>query len=167
LAVAGEPGLGNRACYRARDEIETEMITCDTNILFPALEVSHKDHPRAREFMEMQVENREFAVCELVLMEVYTLLRNPVICAKPLSAAAAVRKIHNLRTNPRWAVLDYPGNLMSDIWREAERSEAFRRIYDVRLALTLRFHGVQEFATVNTKDFSGLGFEKLWNPLKE
>lgn len=142
------------------------MTCCDTNILFPALEASHKDHLTAREFLEDQVRNREFAVCELVLMEVYTLLRNPVTSAKPLSSAAAVRKVQNLRGNPNWAVLDYPGTLMDKIWHEAERSEAFRRIYDVRLALTLRFHGVQRFGTANVKDFSGFGFDEVWNPLK-
>jgi len=26
--------------------------------------------------------------------------------------------------------------------------------------------GVTEFATVNTKDFEGLGFRRVWNPLK-
>ncbi len=142
------------------------MIACDTNILFPALEASHKDHLPARAFLEEQVNNREFAVCELVLMEVYTLLRNPVTCAKPLSAAAAVRKIENLRCNPHWAVLDYPGVLIKEVWEQAGRSEAFRRIYDIRLALTLRFHGVREFGTANIKHFSGFGFEKVWNPLK-
>jgi uncharacterized protein len=142
------------------------MTSCDTNILFPALESSHKDHLAARKFLEGQVQNREFAICELVLMEVYTLLRNPVTSAKPLSAVAAVNKMQNLRNNPAWAVLDYPGTLMDQIWHEAERTEAFRRIYDVRLALTLRFHGVRRFGTANIKDFSGFGFEEVWNPLK-
>ena len=36
---------------------------------------------------------------------------------------------------------------------------------DARLALTLRHHGVTEFATANLKDFEGFGFAKVWNPL--
>jgi predicted nucleic acid-binding protein len=34
-----------------------------------------------------------------------------------------------------------------------------------RLALTLRHHGVTEFATANPRDFQGFGFTRVWNPL--
>ena len=43
---------------------------------------------------------------------------------------------------------------------------AFRRLYDARSALTLVTQGVTEFATVNVKDFVGLGFQRVWNPLE-
>jgi hypothetical protein len=39
------------------------------------------------------------------------------------------------------------------------------RIIDARLARTLRCFGVQQFATVNIKDFEPSGFQKVWNPL--
>ena len=45
------------------------------------------------------------------------------------------------------------------------RNFARRRIFDARLALTLRQGGVTHFATANVKDFEGWGFEKVWNPL--
>jgi hypothetical protein len=59
------------------------------------------------------------------------------------------------------------GELTSDLGAEvaARSSESARRIYDIRLALTLRHHGVSHFATVNRRDFKGFGFEKVWNPL--
>ena len=38
-------------------------------------------------------------------------------------------------------------------------------VFDARLALTLRHHGVTAFATANEKDFQEFGFERLWNPL--
>jgi hypothetical protein len=38
-------------------------------------------------------------------------------------------------------------------------------IFDTRLALTLRHHGVTDFATGNLKHFDGFGFARLWNPL--
>lgn len=141
------------------------MIACDTNILFPALEASHSRHAEAREYLESQATNPDFALCELVLVEVYTLLRNPVTSAKSLSAADAARKILNLRQNPAWLVLDYPGGLMNEVWDHARTSGAVRRIYDIRLALTLRFYGVTEFATSNAKHFHGFGFNKVWDPL--
>ena len=76
------------------------MISSVTNVLFPAPEVSHPSHGPARAWLDSMVEVREFALCELVLMEVSTLLRNPVVCARPLSAPEAVRMIDNLRRNP-------------------------------------------------------------------
>jgi len=142
------------------------MIACDTNILFPALEASHPDHRKARAWLESMVGNESFALCELVLTEIYTLLRNAAICAKPLSAAAAVTLIENLRGNPAWLVLDHPGpGLMDKVWEVARQTESARRIYDIRLALTLRHAGVRSFATANIRDFRSFGFEKVWNPL--
>lgn len=142
------------------------MIACDTNILFPALEASHPDHRAARAWLESMVGDESFALCELVLTEVYTLLRNAAICAKPLSAAAAVTLIENLRGNPAWLVLDHPGpGLMDKVWDVARQTESARRIYDIRLALTLRHAGVRSFATANIRDFRSFGFEKVWNPL--
>jgi toxin-antitoxin system PIN domain toxin len=142
------------------------MTACDTNILFPALEASHADHQAARAFLDSKLGDRTFALCELVLMEVYTLLRNPVLCAKPLSAKDAVRKIENLRHNPAWITFDYPGaGLMNDVWQHARTSASARRIYDIRLALTLRHFHINQFATANAKHFQGFGFSKVWNPL--
>ena len=55
---------------------------------------------------------------------------------------------------------------MAEVWPETARPGfAFRRIIDLRLARTLRHHGVTEFATTNVKDFNGQGFERVWNPL--
>ena len=52
------------------------------------------------------------------------------------------------------------------LWRAASKEGfAFRRLYDVRTALSLLAQGVTEFATANTKDFTGLGFRRVWNPL--
>ena len=140
-------------------------MTCDTNILFPALEASHRQHPAARRWLEAQVNNTDFGLCELVLMEIYTLLRNPAISTRPLSSHEAVKKILNLRENSAWSLLDYPGHLMDRVWSEAAKSRAYRRVYDIRLALTLRFHGVTDFATANLKDFKGFEFRRVWNPL--
>lgn len=42
---------------------------------------------------------------------------------------------------------------------------ARRRIIDARLALTLRHHGVTDFLTRNVRDFEGLGFARVTNPI--
>ena len=57
---------------------------------------------------------------------------------------------------------------LDELWsRLREPGLARRRAYDLRLALTLRRYGVTDFATVNVKDFEGLGFQRVWNPLAE
>jgi len=56
--------------------------------------------------------------------------------------------------------------IVDDVWAAAgQRGFARRRIFDARLALTLRSHGVTDLATANGKEFSGFGFAKAWNPL--
>ncbi|MBN1269184.1 MAG: PIN domain-containing protein [Kiritimatiellae bacterium] len=112
-------------------------------------------------------ETAETAVCELVLMELYTLLRNPKVCARPLSAGAASEVVQSFRRHPYWRVLDYAPEIADEMWALAARSAARLRIYDIRLALTLRHHGVTEFATRNVKDFQGFGFTRVWDPLAD
>ncbi len=52
------------------------------------------------------------------------------------------------------------------LWQKARATAfAFRKFHDTRSTLTMTAQGVTEFATVNVKDFDGLGFRKVWNPL--
>jgi toxin-antitoxin system PIN domain toxin len=145
------------------------MTSCDTNILFAALDSASARHHEAREFLLSFQTSDGFALCELVLVELYGLLRNPTVCRQPYGATEAAQIVQRLRSHPHWAVLDYPGpqaGLMKQLWsRSAEPSFPYRRIYDLRLALTLRHHGVTEFATRNVRDFQSVGFPRVWDPL--
>lgn len=142
------------------------MISCDTNILLHACNARSPLQSLAEAFMREHAEDAEFAICELVLIELYVLLRNPAVVANPLSASRAAETIRGYRGNPRWRIIDYPGGLMEKIWQMAGQPDTGRRsIFDARLALTLRHHGVSRFATGNVKHFGGYGFEKVWNPL--
>ena len=60
------------------------MISLDTNLLFPALEPSHRDHLAAKRWLTAL--DSEVAISELVLMELYLLVRNPAIAARPLGS---------------------------------------------------------------------------------
>lgn len=142
------------------------MISFDTNVLFPALEARHPDHRRARVFLE-GLPAGSVAICELVLTEVYVMVRNPTIARRPLGPSEATALIHTLRTNPAWRLVDYPGGIMDRIWQAAgEPGFARRHVFDARLGLTLLHHGVTELATANVKDFAGLGFERVFSPLE-
>lgn len=144
------------------------MTAVDTNLLFAWLNRDHAWHRVAADWMVLQSDQSDLAICELCLVELYGLLRNAVVVKRPLDGRAAVEVIQRLRTHPRWELLDYPGGLMEHVWQGAAAPGfARRRIYDVRLALTLRHHGVTELATTNPKDFKGFGFTRVWNPLQK
>jgi hypothetical protein len=54
--------------------------------------------------------------------------------------------------------------LPDDLYQRA-KSFARRRSYDWRMALILHRQGVTELAAVNAREFEGLGFSRVWNPL--
>lgn len=140
------------------------MISFDTNILFPALVSSHPNHSSARSFVNGK-QGTDVVLCELVLIETYVLLRNPATSLKPLGAPEAGEIIQRLRTHPHWRLVDYPGGLMGAVWNLAsEAGFARRRIFDARLAYTLRNVGVTEFVTANESDFQDFGFQRVWSP---
>ena len=145
------------------------MIALDTNLLFEACEASTARHAKALAFLRDQADNRDLAICELVLSELYVLLRNPALSRKPLKALDAAAIIQSFRNNAAWRLIDYPGSgsdLADRLWvRMAQNGTPYRAIFDTRLALTLRHHGVTEFATRNIKDFQDYGFARVWDPL--
>ena len=144
------------------------MLSCDTNILFAASCPDDPKHAAARAFLEAHADDENFVVAEQTLVELYCLLRNPVLQKNPLSAGDAAAVISSYRSNPAWAVVDIPASpdVMNAVWRRASsRNFARRRIHDVRLAETLKYWKVDEFHTRNTRDFADAGFRVLSNPL--
>ena len=83
-----------------------------------------------------------------------------------LSPAEAVAECQIFRRHPHWQLVENAG-VMSAVWEVASMPDfARRKIFDFRLARTLLAHGVTRFATVNTQDFAGAGFQEVWNPLE-
>ena len=143
------------------------MISCDTNVLFAATNPDDACHEAAYDFVAHHAENPDFVLAEQVLVELYGLLRNPVVLKRPLSAAEAVSVVRAYRGNPVWSVVDVPQDrrAMREVWQRAARPGfARRRIHDLRLAFTLKYSGVTDFYTRNTRDFADVGFAKLKNP---
>ena len=81
------------------------MISCDTNILFAAFEMSRPGHAVARRFLEAQGESPDFALCELSLLELYVLLRNPATARRPLDATQAAGLARPVASRARTAHL--------------------------------------------------------------
>lgn len=147
------------------------MISIDANILLYSYCPDSPYHLAARMFLEEMARREDVALSEFVLAEFYLLLRNPAVLQHALGAAEAVAVVDQFRRHPRWKVLGFSPRsreLHDNLWqRAAEPVFARRRIYDTRTALSLIAFGVTDFATLNLKDFQGLGFNRVWNPLIE
>ena len=145
------------------------MTSLDSNLLLYCYSEGSPWHSKARTFVESLASSDDVALSELVLVEFYTLLRNPAVLESPLDATEAVGVIQSYRSHPHWMILGFDPDgvrLHDELWKMAgESGFARRRIYDARLGLSLRRQGVTDFATANVKDFDGLGFSRVWNPV--
>jgi uncharacterized protein len=145
------------------------MLSLDTNILFHGFNEDSPRHAVAHAWLVSIAGNENVAISEFILAEFYGLLRNSSVLKHPLPADEAVEIIQTYRTHPRWRLIGFPIEsrpLHDALWGRARaKNFAFRKLYDARSALTMTAQGVTEFATVNVKDFEGLGFRKVWNPL--
>jgi uncharacterized protein len=145
------------------------MLSIDTNILLHGFNEDSVRHEAAHKWLTSIQRVENVAISELILAEFYGLLRNPAVLKHPLPADEAAEVIQTYRIHPRWRLIGFPIEsrpLHDTLWQRARAKDfAFRKLYDTRSALTMTAQGVTEFATVNVKDFEGLGFGKVWNPL--
>ncbi|MCB9688831.1 MAG: PIN domain-containing protein [Alphaproteobacteria bacterium] len=138
----------------------------DTNLLLYALNASVPEHEAARRFLDERRDDSDTVLSELVLVELYVLLRNPAVVSRPLDAPAAASVIQRFRRHPSWRLIDHDPAVMDEVWVGAGRAGfARRRIFDLRLAKGLLRHGVTRFATRNVADFHGMGFAEVFDPL--
>ena len=139
------------------------MLAIDTNLLVYAQNTRAVQHRAARAFVT-HCRDREIVICELVLVELYLVLRSAAIVSRPLGATEAAEICKRYRENPRWRLVEC-APVMGDVWQRAGGAGfARRKIIDTRLALTLLHHGVTELATANTRHFQEFGFSRVWNP---
>jgi toxin-antitoxin system PIN domain toxin len=148
------------------------MLSLDTNILLYSIDTENARHDPALAFVQSLGEREDVAVSEFSLVELYVLLRNPAVLKNPLDPAQAVATCAEIRRHPRWQILGFPPGesrpFHDAFWPKlSDPGFARRRVYDWRMALTLIRQGVDEFATVNVKDFEGFGFRRVWDPLKK
>ncbi|MDL5045391.1 hypothetical protein QQ054_04970 [Oscillatoria amoena NRMC-F 0135] len=141
-------------------------ISFDTNIAVYACNEACPEQPVAVRFLQSLALRKDVVVSEFMLVELYLKLRNAKIFREPMTAKEAADVCQGFRSNTNWE-LSSTGPDMDEIWKQAaKRDFATRRIVDLRLGLSLVQQGVSEFATANTKDFQGMGFARVWNPLK-
>lgn len=145
------------------------MLGIDTNILLYSLNPASKYQAKAFHFLENVFRDKlqRVVIADYVLVELYLLLRNEVVMKRPLDGPEATRLVRSYWKIPNVYRVEHAA-IMDRVWKVVGRKGIpRRRIFDVRLAETLRHHGVTHFVTANVKDFSGFGFTKVWNPLEE
>ena len=146
------------------------MLSIDANLLLYAVNTASPWNETAHAWLISIQHEENVAISEFILAELYGLLRNPAVLERPLPANDAVEVIQTYRSHPRWRLIGFPSesrSLHDTLWKNARAARfAFRRLYDIRTALTMAAQGVTELATVNVKDFEGLGFRRVWNPLQ-
>ena len=151
-------------------EASALVTSIDANLLLYSFSEASPFHDRAKSFLEELTPRTDVGISELVLVEFYTLIRNPAVLVRPLKPSAATDVIQSYRRHPNWMLLGFDHDsvgLHEELWALArETGFARRRVYDARLALSLRRQGVTEFATANVKDFEGFGLARVWNPLE-
>jgi uncharacterized protein len=143
------------------------ILGIDTNIFLYSLNPSSQWHKASVQFLEQSFRDNALrvALTDYVLVELYINLRNSAVMSQPLTAEAARNLVTSYWKIPNVMRVEN-ANVMDEVWAMAGSADfARRRIFDARLALTLQSSGVTHFATSNTKDFEGFGFEKVWNPL--
>jgi len=147
------------------------MLSIDANILLYAINTASPWNESAHAWLTSIQHQEDVAIAEFVLAEFYGLLRNSAVLNHPLTGEEAVDIIQIYREHPRWRLIGFSMEsrpLHDVLWQKARGvTFAFRKIYDTRTALTMTSHGVTELATANVKDFAGMGFRKVWNPLED
>lgn len=137
----------------------------DTNIAVYACNHGCPEQHAAVKFLESLALRNDVVISEFMLVELYMKLRNSKIFRHPMTAREAAITCQSFRSNANWELV-HDGPVMDEVWKQAARKDfAIRKIVDLRLGLSLIRQGVTDFATTNTKDFEGIGFGRVWNPL--
>ena len=143
------------------------MKSIDTNILLYAINSDCNEHMGASSLIKKALKSpSEWIIADQVWFELYRLLRNPVVLARPLGAAQAADTVGWYRQRSGWLSCAWEPDMMGKLlplWRND--SYPPRSSFDLVLSVTLASHGVNTFYTRNIKDFEACGFFSLHNPV--
>lgn len=83
-----------------------------------------------------------------------------------MSPAEAIGQVRFLRKNSGMQIVTSDLSFWDEIEEHLESPGlGYQRTFDVVLGVTLRMSGVKTFYTRNTRDFAGIGFERVINPI--
>ena len=107
-----------------------------------------------------------WCLADQTLFELYRLLRNAAVLQRPLSGSEASDLLLYYREKTGWYRCAWELPFMNELVPFIGRNDfPPRRFFDVVLAITLKRNGVKLFFTRNVKDFEGLDFFEVVNPI--
>lgn len=143
------------------------MNSIDTNILFYALNTDCPESEPAFEIIEKGLKDPEnWIISDQVYMELYKLIQNPSVLEHPLSRKEAFDIIHYYRNESGWLCCSYDVRYWQDMVPYLQSTDySSAKIFDLRLAATLKNNDVKKLYTRNTKDFSLFPWLEAVDPL--
>lgn len=143
------------------------MKSLDTNILVYALNEEAEEFPVASNFVEEALSQADqWIIADQTYFELYAVLRNSRIWAKPMSGVEALKRIEFFRNVSGFLRCAYQPDQWGLIAKPLRgKNVPARRIFDIVLANTLVANGVTHFYTRNVKDFESLGLKQVINPI--
>jgi predicted nucleic acid-binding protein len=144
------------------------MQSLDTNILLAAMERSNRYHAKAYPLYEALMNEPDgWILADQTLFELYRLLRNPAVVARPMSGRDAVDQIEFLRNRTRarhcaFESKDFP-RVLAILRKLPQRLGIL--VFDAVLAVTLNSNGVTRFFTRNKVDFEAFDIFEVEDPL--
>jgi len=133
------------------------MIALDTNIIIHLLVKTQKEHVRVKRWFESKSE--PLATTPTNIGEVLRLLTHPRVFPKPVSLNDAVDCLDTFLEDHQIRVLEEEDRWWSHLSELAKKNQTLKgnEIFDARVALCLRYHGIKEICTFDA-DFSKYPF---------
>lgn len=133
------------------------MTGVDTNVLVDYLVGQQAGHARARAWLDGG--EGPLATTAINVGEVLRLLSHPRVFARPTTLAVAVEAVASLLDQRAIRLLDESPEWLKDLRTLAENHASLRgnEVFDARIALCLRWHGVRRICT-HDQDFDKYGF---------
>lgn len=136
------------------------MIALDTNILIHFLNPSQNEHEKVKTWFAKNTE--PLATTHTNLAEVLRLITHPQVFQRPASLNQAITSLKSFLEYFSVAILKESDTWWEDLQELVHDIPTLKgnEIFDARIALCLRYHGVKEIFTFDS-DFAKYRFLKM------
>jgi len=140
----------------------------DSNLLVYAHNEAAPEHAKAKSFLEKTLSDgsEQILIVHQTMYELFAVLTSSALFRRPLTTTEAWSTCEFYLTHSAIQVAAYePPVLMIVQNLIRERPQRGKRLFDLILAATLKYHGVTRLYTRNVKDFSDYKFLEATDPL--
>jgi predicted nucleic acid-binding protein len=140
----------------------------DSNLLVYAHNEAAFEHAKARSFLEKVLSDgsEQILILHQTLYELFAVLTSSVVFRRPLTTTEAWGICEFYLNHSAVQVAAYEPPVLSIVQNLVrEKPRRGKRLFDLILAATLKYHGVSRLYTRNLKDFSDYAFLEATDPL--